>query len=120
LQKGLSGVEGEAIAKVGQLRNKLKERAPGVGGPVGRERMKWMTKLCNQWEVEDFTLLDNAMMDNLLNEGWEKNRRVPTVQEVGGRPKQRKLIEFQFLPLATAFLVGAITTGLLVVCRQRR
>ena len=120
LQKGLSGVEGEAIAKVGQLRHKLKERAPGVGGPVGRERMKWMTKLCNQWEVEDFTLLDNAMMDNLLNEGWEKGRRVPTVQEVGGRPKQRKLVEFQILPLVTAFLVGAITTGLLVVCRQRR
>ncbi|KAF8798188.1 siroheme synthase [Phlegmacium glaucopus] len=120
LQKGLSGVEGEAIVKVGQLRNKLKERAPGVGGTLGRERMKWMTKLCNQWEMEDFTSLDNALMDNLLDEGWEKNRRVPTVQEVGGRPKQRKAIELQFLPLATAFFVGAITTGLLLVCRQRR
>jgi precorrin-2 dehydrogenase / sirohydrochlorin ferrochelatase len=120
LQKGLSGFEGEAIVKVGQLRNKLKERAPGVGGPLGRERMKWMTRLCDQWEMEDFTSLDEAMMDNLLDVGWGKNRRVPTVQEVGGRPKQRKAIEFQFLPLATAFLVGAITTGLLLVCRRRR
>ena len=119
LQKGLSGFEGEAIVKVGQLRNKLKERAPGVGGPLGRERMKWMTRLCNQWEMEDFTSLDEAMMDSLLDVGWEKNRRVPTVQEVGGRPKQRKAIEFQFLPLATAFLVGAITTGLLLVCQRR-
>ena len=120
LQRGLSGLEGEAIIKVGRLRNKLKERAPGVGGPLGRERMKWMTKLCNQWEMEDFTSLDEAMMDSLLNEGWEKNRRVPRVQEVGGRPKQRKAIEFQFLPLATAFLVGAITTGLLLACQRRR
>ena len=120
LQTGLSGFEGEAIVKVGQLRNKLKERAPEVGGPLGRERMKWMTNLCNQWEMEDFTLLDEVMMDNLLDEGWEKGRRVPTVQEVGGRQKLRKAIEFQFLPLATAFLVGVITTGLLLVCRQRR
>lgn len=116
LQKGLSGFEGEAIAKVGQLRNKLKERAPGVGGSLGRERMKWMTKLCNQWEMEDFISLSEANMDNLLDEGWEKNRRVPTPQEVGGPPKQRKS---HFLPLATAFLVGAITTGLILVCRQR-
>ena len=121
LQKGLSGSEGEAITKVGQLRRKLKERAPGVGGPLGQERMKWMTKLCNQWEMEDFTSLDEAMMDSLLDEGWEKSRCIPSVQEVGGRPKERKAIGFQFLPLATAFLVGAITTGLLLrVYQQRR
>ena len=120
LQKGLSGSEGEAIIKVGQLRNKLRERAPGVGGPLGQERMKWITKLCNQWEMEDFTSLDESMMDNLLDEGWEKGRRVPTVQEVGGRPKERKAIGFQFLPLAAAFIVGAITSGLICVYRQRR
>lgn len=120
LQKALSGSEGDAIVKVGQLRKKLRERAPGVGGPLGQERMKWMTKLCNQWEMEDFSSLDEAMMDSLLDEGWEKNRRVPTVQEVGGRPKEKKSIGFQFLPLAAAFLVGAITTGLLRVYQQRR
>jgi len=120
LERSLSGFEGKAIVKVGQLRDKLKERAPGVGGPLGRERMKWMTKLCNQWEMEDFTSLNEVMMDSLLDEGWEKNRRVPTVQEVGGRPKQRKPIKFQFWPLAAAFLVGGITTGLLLGCRQRR
>jgi precorrin-2 dehydrogenase/sirohydrochlorin ferrochelatase len=120
LQRGLSGSEGEAIVKVGQLRNKLRERAPGVGGPLGQERMKWITKLCNQWEMEDFTSLDETMMDSLLDEGWEKGRHVPTVQEVGGRPKERKAIGFQFLPLAAAFLVGAITTGLLRVYQQRR
>jgi precorrin-2 dehydrogenase/sirohydrochlorin ferrochelatase len=120
LQKGLSGSEGEAIVKVGQLRNKLRERAPGVGGPLGQERMKWITKLCNQWEMEDFTSLDEAMIDSLLDEGWEKGRRVPTVQEVGGRPKERKVIGFQFLPLAAAFLVGVVTTGLLRVYQQRR
>ena len=120
LREGLSGFEGEAIVKVGRLRNKLRERAPGVGGPLGRERMKWMTELCNQWEMEDFTLLDETMMNNLLDEGWEKNRRVPTVQEVGGRPKRRKTMTVEFLPLATAFLIGSITTGLLLACRQRK
>ena len=70
--------------------------------------------------MEDFTSLDESMMDNLLDEGWEKGRRVPTVQEVGGRPKERKAIGFQFLPLAAAFIVGAITSGLICVYRQRR
>ncbi|KJA27379.1 hypothetical protein HYPSUDRAFT_198157 [Hypholoma sublateritium FD-334 SS-4] len=83
LQKGLSGREGEAITKVGQLRSKLKERAPGVGGTLGRERMKWMSTLCNSWEMEDFTHLDDTLMDKLLDEGWNKDKRVPKPQELG-------------------------------------
>ncbi|KAL0581567.1 monooxygenase [Marasmius crinis-equi] len=85
LQAGLSGYEGEAITKIGELRAQLKERAPGVGGPLGRKRMRWMTQLCDKWEMADFTQLDESMMQTLLDEGWEKER-VPTIRELGGKP----------------------------------
>ncbi|KAG7092540.1 hypothetical protein E1B28_008890 [Marasmius oreades] len=85
LEAGLSGYEGEAIKKIGQLRAQLKERAPGIGGVIGRKRMQWMTKLCNSWEMVDFTQLNDSMIQNLLDEGWEKDR-VPTIEALGGKP----------------------------------
>lgn len=111
LQKSLSGLEGEAITKVGQLRNKLKERAPGVGGQLGRQRMKWMTALCNSWDMEDFTILDDVMMKKLLDEGWNKDQHVPTLQEMGvshvNTCSSQSTSTMPYLPLATAFLAGA-------------
>lgn len=83
VQAALSGKEGAAIEKVGQLRTLLKQRAPGVGGDLGRRRMKWMTKLCNEWDMDDFTQLDEAMMNKLLDDGWE-NDIVPPRQATGG------------------------------------
>lgn len=85
LQAGLSGHEGEAIDKVGYLREQLKVRAPGVGGALGRKRMKWMTQLCNEWDMDAFCMLDEEKVAKLLDEGWEKGR-VPTVEEVVGAP----------------------------------
>lgn len=84
LQASLSGYEGEAIRKIGELRALLKERAPGVGGVVGRKRMRWMTQLCNEWEMMDFTQLDESLMQKLLDSGWEKDC-VPSVESVGGK-----------------------------------
>lgn len=84
LQTGLSGYEGEAIKRIGELRAKLKDRAPGMGGTVGRKRMKWMTQLCNQWEMVDFTQLDEPMMQGLLDEGWEKDC-IPSIEALGGK-----------------------------------
>ncbi|KAF8892498.1 putative NAD(P)-binding-domain-containing protein [Infundibulicybe gibba] len=124
LQKGLTGLEGEAITKIGELRTQLKERAPGVGGAVGRKRMKWMTNLCNAWEMEDFTLLDDTMTRKLLDEGWEKNR-VPSFEEVGGKRRARKKASpgpsqpSIFIPSALGFVAGAICTLLYVVARRR-
>ncbi|KAI0273838.1 siroheme synthase [Gloeopeniophorella convolvens] len=63
---------GEAIEKVGLLREKLKERAPGVGGDVSRRRMRWMVDLCTSWEMDDLALLNDRQMTRLLDEGWEK------------------------------------------------
>ncbi|KAF9265456.1 siroheme synthase [Marasmius fiardii PR-910] len=84
LEAGLSGYEGKAIEKIGELRVQLKERAPGVGGVIGRKRMRWMTQLCNSWEMVDFTQLDDSMIQKLLDEGWDKDR-IPTVEALGGR-----------------------------------
>jgi precorrin-2 dehydrogenase/sirohydrochlorin ferrochelatase len=64
---------GEAIEKVGLLREKLKERAPGVGGDVSKRRMKWMVDLCTSWELDDLAGLDDGQIERLLDEGWERN-----------------------------------------------
>ena len=64
---------GEAIEKVGLLREKLKERAPGVGGDVSKRRMKWMVDLCTSWELDDLAGLDDGQIEKLLDEGWERN-----------------------------------------------
>jgi len=64
---------GEAIEKVGALREKLKERAPGVGGDVSKRRMKWVVDLCTSWELDDLAGLDDGQIERLLDEGWERN-----------------------------------------------
>lgn len=126
LQKALSGHEGEALVKVGQLRTKLKERAPGVGGQLGRERMKWMSGLCNQWDMDDFTALDEVMMEKLLDEGWEIGRRVPNPQELGVHPRSRVSVGLSVLsdsttslPITLSFLAGVIAATLLIYSTKR-
>ena len=125
LQKGLSGREGEAITKVGQLRSKLKERAPGVGGSLGRERMKWMSTLCNTWEMEDFTHLDDTLMDRLLDEGWNEDKRVPTPRELGLPSRFYDLsalfptTSMPIFPTGLAFVAGVLTTISFISYRGR-
>src|SRR5258708_4886249 len=74
---------GRIIEKVGVLRERLRERAPGVGGEVSEKRMKWMVDLCDTWTLKELGLLDERMMDKLLDQGWEKGR-VPSFLAVGG------------------------------------
>lgn len=122
LQNALSGVEGQTIMKVGQLREQLKVRAPGVGGELGRKRMKWMTNVCNTWKMEDLALLDEAMMQNLLDDGWE-NDRVPSFAELGGRRHSTDQTADTSLSPATGsaigFFVGILCTTLIVLARRR-
>jgi len=124
LQAGLSGLEGQAIMKIGQLRNKLKERAPGVGGQLGRERMRWMTQLCNHWEMEDFSNLDEVAMENILDQGWDQGKRVPRPEELG-IPHRTSRTKRSFSPTpilfpTIAFITGAITATLLLGYSGRR
>jgi precorrin-2 dehydrogenase/sirohydrochlorin ferrochelatase len=121
LQRALSGGEGEAITKVGRLRTLLKQKAPGIGGDQGRRRMKWMTRLCNEWELEDFAQLDDAMMKSLLEDGWEKDR-ILSLQDVGGTCSTRRYHQnfHSTIPLAVGFFVGVFTTALITFFRHRK
>ncbi|KAF9171078.1 hypothetical protein BGX21_007785 [Mortierella sp. AD011] len=56
---------GEAIDQVGILRAKLRIMAPGP--EVGPKRMKWMSRICEQWKMEDLATLDEESMDIVLS-----------------------------------------------------
>lgn len=122
LKDALSGLEGEAITRVGELRERVKQSAPGIGGPVGRKRMKWMTKLCNEWTLEEFTLLTDAAMDKMITEGWDKGK-VPSPQEVGVKAKGKTPgleAPSSLWPALAGFLVGAVVTTSLLALKVRR
>ena len=76
IRASLTGYEGEALTRVGVLRNKLKERAPGVGGDIGRRRMKWMSGICMKWSMKELASLDDETIEWMLDEGWEKGGKV--------------------------------------------
>ncbi|KAF9526969.1 putative NAD(P)-binding-domain-containing protein [Crepidotus variabilis] len=125
LQKGLTGLEGRAIEKVGLLRERLKERAPGVGGIEGRQRMKWMKELCDIWEMEDLAMLEEPTMEFLLNEGWSKDRKVLSPMETMPilRTKKQTVIRHVVTEggqsTITAFILGAVCAGLFFTYRGR-
>ncbi|KAF7305025.1 hypothetical protein MKEN_01217500 [Mycena kentingensis (nom. inval.)] len=119
----LSGREGDAIDRVGVLRAQLKERAPGVGGPLGRRRMKWMSEVCNTWDIDDLMQLDNETIAKLLDEGWEKNT-VPTLAELSGRKtrttkKSGQSSIVKVLPAVGSFALGAVCATAFFLGRRR-
>ena len=119
LMKALSGIEGEAISRLGELRTRLKIRAPGVGGTLSKQRMKWVTSLCDTWDMEELASLNDTMMEKLLDEGWEKNC-VPTFKQLGGHRTSPMLSNtIVTWPSAIAFASGAITVLLIVMSRRR-
>ncbi|EGN96164.1 hypothetical protein SERLA73DRAFT_185763 [Serpula lacrymans var. lacrymans S7.3] len=115
IEQSLPEHAGDAIEKVGELRAQLKERAPGVGGDIGKRRMRWMIDVCTSWDMEELALLDNAMMKRLLNDGWEKNT-VPKLEEVGGRERRTPTIKPSgsvIVPSVIGFAIGAVSVGLM-------
>ncbi|KIJ17078.1 hypothetical protein PAXINDRAFT_167881 [Paxillus involutus ATCC 200175] len=125
IENNLPEHAGGAIEKVGELRSKLKNRAPGVGGEVGKRRMRWMIDVCTSWEMAELAQLDNTMMDRLLDDGWEKNT-VPRPEEVGGRHERHVLgtrsstssLAAIILPVL-AFAVGAASATAVFISRHR-
>jgi precorrin-2 dehydrogenase / sirohydrochlorin ferrochelatase len=73
IEESIPSGAGEAIEKVGLLREKLVQRAPGVGGDASKRRMKWMVDLCTSWAMDDLAGLDDGQIERLLDEGWERN-----------------------------------------------
>lgn len=124
IERSLPEQAGKAIEKVGQLRAKLKERAPGIGGQVSKRRMKWMVNVCTSWEVEELAALDEGMMKRLLDDGWENNT-IPRPEAIGGIPKRGKHTSSTALSLGTfvlpslVFAAGAATATILLASRTR-
>jgi precorrin-2 dehydrogenase/sirohydrochlorin ferrochelatase len=110
IQSSLPINAGEAIQRVGALRAKLKERAPGVGGDIGKRRMKWMVDVCTSWEMDDLALLDDDLINKLLDNGWENNS-VPKAEDVGAKralaPKNACWTNSAIVPPVLGFLAGA-------------
>ena len=69
---------GSAIQKVGRLRRKLRQVAPDV--EEGPKRMQWMSRVCEEWSLEDLVEMDEEDMDRLL--GFYKPGTVPRFEEV--------------------------------------
>ncbi|KAJ7581212.1 siroheme synthase [Mycena floridula] len=109
LEGALTGLEGTALTNVGILRERLKQRAPGVGGSIGRKRMKWMSQLCDSWDLQQFASLNDSLQTKLLDEGWDNNT-VPTFQELSGNPC--------YLQLSPSLLVQAFTILAFAVHRK--
>lgn len=109
----------KAIENVGVLRAKLRERAPGIGGDVGKKRMVWMVDVCNQWSLDDLALLDDRGIERMLDLGWEKGTVIST-SEAGISSYSRLKLPECALPVVAGFLAGSLITCLVVVARQRR
>lgn len=129
IEQALPEHAGEAVEKVGELRTMLRERAPGVGGELGRRRMRWMVDVCNAWDIEDLAALDEEMMVRLLDDGWEKNK-VPKPAEVGSGKKKHSAFgavsssyypsSGLVIPSALGFLVGVAATAAILMAHPRR
>ncbi|KAG8865305.1 Bifunctional dehydrogenase and ferrochelatase [Tulasnella sp. 330] len=116
---------GDAIERVGALRAALRQRAPGVGGKLGQQRMDWMIKVCEAWSLDELGELNEEMSEFMLSEGWAKNRAVPTFQEalLGTGRQASTLPDISHL-LSPSFLLG-VGAGVIfslagVMYRRRR
>ncbi|KAF2717885.1 siroheme synthase middle domains-like protein [Polychaeton citri CBS 116435] len=69
---------GEAIQKVGALRKKLRQIAPDIS--EGPKRMKWMSRVCVDWSLEDLCEMSEEDMEVLLQSYAPDT--VPTFDEV--------------------------------------
>lgn len=137
IEDSLAPHVGQAIEKVGVLRSKLRERAPGVGGDLGKKRMRWMVRVCNSWDMEDLANLDEDVMQRLLDDGWEKNqvpkvedltnlddgqekKPVPKVEEAGKVKVSGHSFNGSIAPTALGFIAGAICSGIVFLVASRR
>ncbi|CAE6537390.1 unnamed protein product [Rhizoctonia solani] len=112
---------GDAIRRVGILRARLRKRAPGVGGVLGKKRMRWMIKVCESWSFEQLAQLDDEKIERLLDEGWDKGLSVPSYEDLGGTLPPVSWKEFVppgTLPVAAGFAAGMLFTGALALLRR--
>ncbi|KAL6708073.1 Bifunctional dehydrogenase and ferrochelatase [Coniothyrium glycines] len=69
---------GAAVQRVGMLRRKLRKVAPNI--EEGPKRMQWMSKVCEQYTLNDLCALTEEDMEMLL--GYYKPNAVPSLEEI--------------------------------------
>ena len=118
IERNLPNCVAKAIENVGLLRAKLRERAPGVGGDMGKKRMRWMIDVCNKWSLDDLALLDERGIERMLDLGWEKGTVIST-SEAGIPASFRFKLPDHTLPVVAGFLAGSLVTCLAFTTRPR-
>ena len=76
--KGLPEGTGKAVENVGVLRGMLRVKAPGQG--EGGKRMRWISRVCDEWGMEELGRMSEGDMDVLL--GFYERNEVPSWEEV--------------------------------------
>ena len=71
---------GDSIAKVGQLRRKLRNIAPGKTTADINKRMGWMSEVCDKWSTEDFNNMDEEDMKDLVQ--FYEGNTVPSFEQI--------------------------------------
>ncbi|KAF2639510.1 siroheme synthase middle domains-like protein [Massarina eburnea CBS 473.64] len=69
---------GTAVTRVGMLRRKLRKVAPTPA--EGPKRMQWMSKVCEQWTLDELCDMTEEDMEMLL--GFYEPGNVPTLEAV--------------------------------------
>lgn len=69
---------GTAVQRVGVLRRKLRKVAPAQ--EEGPKRMQWMSKVCEQWTLDELCDMTEEDMETLL--GFYKPGTVPSLEQV--------------------------------------
>ena len=119
IEKALPPNVGKAIENVGLLRTKLRQRAPGVGGDLGKRRMQWMSAVCTKWTLDELAALDEKTMDQLLDLGWENNA-VPKLfrrrESLLGCPVKSDVVKASIV----SFVVGVAASAMLFTKLSRR
>jgi precorrin-2 dehydrogenase/sirohydrochlorin ferrochelatase len=77
---------GKAVEKVGMLRRKLRKVAPGQ--EEGGKRMKWMSKVCDEWSLTQLGAMEEGDMETLV--GGYGEGVVPSLREVRGEPLEEE------------------------------
>lgn len=57
---------GDSIRRVGQLRRRLRQVAPGKTSADISKRMTWMSRVCDKWTTEEFNKMNEADMEALV------------------------------------------------------
>ena len=119
IESNLPDSVAKAIENVGVLRARLRERAPGTGGDVGKKRMRWMIDVCNKWSLDDLARLDEQGIERMLDLGWETGTVIST-SEAGIPPSSLFKLPEHTLPVVAGFLAGSLVTCLAFTPRLRR